>query len=1067
MTDPLDRNDGPASRVPGWKAWQHGPVAWMAGNSVASNILMLVLLAGGVMGVLRIKQEFIPDFDLDVVRITVPYPGASPEEVEQAIVLVVEEAVRSLDGVDEVRSSSREGRGTVNVELLLGADNQRVTQEIKQEVDRIVSFPEESEEPQVVLVTRRRRVLTLVLYGDQNEHVLRELAEQTRNALLALPDITQVELGAVRPVEISIEVSQENLRKYNLTLDQVAQQVRRASVELPGGGMKTRGGEILMRMTDRRDYGHEFADIPIVSTADGSQVLLGDIADVVDGFADIDNFATYNGKPAVILDVYRVGDQTPISVSDAVRKYMAGASGALPPGVGMAIPRDMSDIYRQRMDLLIRNGRIGLVLVLVLLAVFLEARLAFWVTMGIPISFLGAFLILPAVGVSLNMVSMFAFIIALGIVVDDAIVVGENVYRYHQQGVPFLAAAMRGAREVALPVTFSILTNIVTFMPLFFIPGTMGKIFWSIPAVVVLVFTISLIECMFVLPAHLGHHRDRRRRGIGGAIHRAQRAFSDWFSRTIRTVYGPFLKVVLRHRYLMVSSGLAVLATIVGYVFSGRMGMTTFPKIESDRAVATAVLPYGTSVEVTKQVRDRLLRAAEQVVDDNGNDKLTLGIFAQVGVSSGGSGPMGAAAGGSGGHITEITMYLTRPENRPMSTAEVVRLWRKKVGQIAGVESLVFASDRGGPGSGAAMTIELSHHNVAVLDRAGAELADSLERFPEVKDIDDGYSPGKQQFDFKLRPEGRSLGLTSMEVARQVRSCYYGAEAFRQQRGRNEVKVMVRLPKRQRVNEYSLEEMLLRAPSGIEAPLGEVVYMSRNRAYTTIDRRDGQRTVSVTADVERRSQAGQVLAALRKNKLPELVAKYPGLSWEFRGRQEDMKESLSSLKSGFILAVIGIYVLLAIPFRSYVQPAIIMVSIPFGIVGAVFGHIVMGYSLSVMSMMGIVALSGVVVNDALILIEFANRRRRDGLTPHDAVHEAGIRRFRPIMLTTLTTFGGLAPMIFETSRQARFLIPMALSLGYGILGATVISLLLVPSLFLIAEDVRRLFHPHRHGEQLR
>ena len=1037
---------------------QRGPVAWMAGNSVAANILMLVLIAGGIISVLKIKQEFLPEFDLDRVRITVPYPGASPEEVEQAIVLAVEEAVRGLDGVDDVTSSSREGMGTVEVELLRGADNQRVTQEIKQEVDRIVSFPEDAEEPQVVLVTRRRQVLSLMLYGDQNDHVLRELAEQTRNALLALPDITQVELGAVRPIEISIEVPQENLRKYSLTLEEVARRVRGASVELPGGGLKTRAGEILVRMKDRRDYGGEFESIPIVSTPDGTQVLLGEIADVVDGFADIDNFATYNGKPAVMLNVYRVGDQTPVGVSDAVRKYIEDASGDLPRGIGMAIQSDMSDVYRQRMELLMRNGGIGLVLVLVLLSIFLEARLAFWVTMGIPISFLGAFLILPAMGVSLNMVSMFAFIIALGIVVDDAIVVGENVYRYHQQGVPFLTAAIRGARGVALPVTFSILTNIAAFMPLFFIPGTMGKVFWSIPAVVVLVFTISLIECMFVLPAHLGHQRDRCRRGIGGAVHRAQRAFSDWFARMVQTAYGPFLRRVLRHRYLTVSIGLAVLTMTIGYVISGRMGMTTFPKIESDRAVVTAVLPYGTSVDVTKQVRDRLLRAAEEIARDNGGDKLVLGIFAQVGASSGPGGPIGGA-GGSGGHITEVTMHLTPPEHRPMSTAEVVKMWRKKVGPIMGVESVVFASDRGGPGSGAAMTIELSHHDIEVLERASGDLAGSLKTFPTVKDIDDGFSPGKQQFDFKLRPEGRGLGLTAMEVARQVRSSFYGAEAIRQQRGRNEVKVMVRLPKRQRVSEYNLEELLVRTPKGKELPLDEAVYMSRDRAYTNIDRRGGRRTVSVTADVERRSQAGQVLAALRARALPDLVTKRPGLTWQFRGRQEDMKDSLSSLKSGFTLAVIGIYVLLAIPFRSYIQPAIIMVSIPFGVVGAVIGHVLMGYSLSIMSMMGIVALSGVVVNDALILIEFANRRRTAGLAPRDAVHEAGIRRFRPIMLTTMTTFGGLAPMIFETSRQARFLIPMALSLGYGILFATVISLLLVPCLFLIAEDARGLLAP--------
>jgi len=1074
---------------------RHGPVAWMAGNSVAANILMLIFIVGGLYSATKLKQEFLPDVELDLVRVTVPYPGASPEEVEQGIILAVEEAVRGLEGIDEVTSKADEGRGTVTIELLASADNQKLTQEIKQEVDRIVSFPEDAEEPQVVLVSRRREVLSLVLYGDQNaeirkvqiakhrrelaaltgppeqrqretaalnarhdrelrrlaeqnEHALRDLAETTRDALLDLPDITQIELMAVRPIEISIEVSQENQRKYNLTLGAIAQQVRRASVELPGGGIKTRGGEILVRMTDRRDYGPEFEDIPVVSRPDGTQVLLGEIAEINDGFADIDSFASYDGMPAVMMDVYRVGDQTPMGVSQAVRDYIEESAHLLPEGFAMAVRSDQSDVFRQRMELLTRNGAWGLVLVLVLLATFLEARLAFWVTMGIPISFLGTFLIMPALGVSINMVSMFAFIIALGIVVDDAIVVGENIYRYHQQGVPFLAAAVKGTREVALPVTFSILTNIATFMPLFFVPGVIGKIFRAIPGVVVLAFTISLIECMFILPAHLGHQKDWQKGGFMDLVSRPQRAFSHWFSRMIEVVYGPFLRGVLHHRYLTIAVGLATLAVTVGYVASGRMGMTPFEKIESDTAIVTAVLPYGTAVEVTTQVRDKLLAAAEDIRKQNGGKALVEGVYDRI--------------GSGGGHVAEVRIYLTPPENRPMTTSQVVDLWRKKVGPIAGVESLVFESDRGGPGSGAAMTIELNHQSMDVLKDASRDLAEALGNFPKVKDINDGFSPGKQQFNCTLRPEGRSLGLTAFDVARQVRSSFYGAEAIRQQRGRNEVKVMVRLPRAQRVSEYDLDELLIRSPSGIEVPLFEAVTASRDRAYTNIDRRDGRRAVSVTADLKLRSEAGQVLGKLGKTDLPALVAKYPGLTWRFSGRQEDMKESLSSLKSGFVIAIIVVYILLAIPFGSYAQPAIIMVSIPFGIVGAVVGHILLGYSsLTVMSMMGIVALSGVVVNDSLILIEFANRRYKEGLSAFHAVHEAGIRRFRPIMLTTMTTFGGLAPMMLETSRQARFLIPMAISLGFGILFATLISLLLVPSLFMVVEDIRRLIIPQR------
>jgi len=915
----------------------------------------------------------------------------------------------------------------------------------------------------VVLLTRRRSVLSLVLYGDQTEAVLRELAEQLRDRLLTSPDITQVDFSGVRPLEISIEVPRENLRTYNLTLPQIAQRVRASAIELPGGGIKTRGGEILVRMKERRDYGRQFEDIPIVASNDGTDVRLGDIATIVDGFEDVDRFATYNNKPAVMINVYRVGEQTPIQVADAVREKLEEIRPDLPPGIGVEIRRDFSEIYSQRLELLMRNGAWGLGLVLILLAVFLEVRLAFWVTMGIPISFLGSFLLLPALGVTINMVSMFAFIVALGIVVDDAIVVGENVYEYHQQGMPFWKAAVRGARDVALPVTFSILTNIAAFMPMFFVPGTMGKVFKTIPAVVVMVFLISLTECLFVLPAHLSHQKDRDR-GIFGWLHRRQQKLSGWIARAIRNGYGPFLDWVLRYRYVTVSVGVAVLTVTLGFIASGRMGMQLFPRVESDTAIATAVLPYGSSVEETKKVRDRLLRAAEAVTEAHGGEQLVRGVFAKIGSGGGGGGgAFGAAAGAGGGHIVEISIYLTPPEQRPIGTKKLVDLWREETGRIGGLDSLVFESDRGGPGSGAAITVELSHRDIDVLEKASTGLADALELFPEVRDVKDGFSPGKQQFDFTIRPEGESLGLTAFEVARQVRSCFYGAEALRQQRGRNELKVMVRLPKAQRVSEYDLESLLIRTPAGREVPVHQAADRSRDRAYTVINRREGRRTVTVTADCRPASKAGQVLEALKGGDLPELQQRFPGLQYGFEGKQADMRESMSSLIAGFGMAMLVIYALLAIPFRSYVQPAIIMVSIPFGIVGAVIGHLIMGYSLSIISMMGIVALAGVVVNDSLVLIDYANRQRKEGLTPHDAVHVAGVRRFRPILLTTLTTFGGLAPMIFETSRQARFLIPMALSLGYGILFATLISLLLVPCLFLIVEDIRNapgLTDPH-------
>jgi multidrug efflux pump subunit AcrB len=573
---------------------------------------------------------------------------------------------------------------------------------------------------------------------------------------------------------------------------------------------------------------------------------------------------------------------------------------------------------------------------------------------------------------------------------------------------------------------------------MFFVPGFMGKVFSQIPIVVVSVFTISLIESLFILPAHLGHRHTFKEGGIFSKLIHQQQKFSGFFSRMVRTRYGPFLNLALRYRYLTISMGIAVLLVAVGYVKSGRMGFELFPKVESDYAKVTAELPFGSALQKVENVQEILVQAAQEVVAQNGGDQLSEGIYAWL-----------------NGNTSTVRVYLTPPEKRPISTARLTQMWREKVGRLPGLESLKFESDAGGPGRGAAIAVELSHRNIDVLERASAEVAAALRYYPEAVDVDDGFSPGKQQIDFKIQPEAQSLGLQSREVARQVRNAYYGAEVLRQQRGRNEVKVMVRLPEAERITEHSLEEMILRTPAGKEVPLREAVTFTRGRAYTTIDRREGRRVVTVSADARPRSKAGQILNGLKTDILPAIQQKYTGLTYGFEGRQADRRESMSALFKGMGIAMIVIFAMLAVPFNSYIQPIIIMAAIPFGIVGAVVGHLIMGYSLSVVSMFGVVALSGVVVNDSLVLVDFANRRRNSGQPVSQAVGDAAIHRFRPIMLTTLTTFGGLAPMIFETSRQARFLIPMAISLGYGILFATVITLVLVPSFYLVIEDLKK------------
>jgi multidrug efflux pump subunit AcrB len=1023
-----------------------GPIAWMAGNPVASNLLMIVLLVGGLVLGTNIKQEVFPEFTTDTVTVRVVYSGASPEEVEQGIVLSVEEAISGLDGVKEVTCTAAEGSATIVAEAIEGYNLQKLSQDIQSEVDRITSFPEEAEDPVVSIASHKRSVLSLMVYGNTDQLALRKVAEQLRQELIGDPGITQVELAEVSGLQVTIEVPQDKLRAYGLTLSDVADSLAKTSVELPGGGIKTESGEILVRFKERRDYAREFARVPIVTGNDGTQVLLEDIAVVKEDFQNDDIMTTFDGKPAVRIDVYRIGDQTPIGVSDAVHAQLERFNNSLPAGVHVGIRNDMSDIYRQRMDLLLRNAYMGLGLVFVFLALFLEPRLAFWVAMGIPISFLGGMLILGPAGASVNMISMFAFIISLGIVVDDAIVVGENVYTMRQQGMSWIESAAKGAQQIAMPVTFSVLTNIVAFMPMFFVPGVMGKIFKVIPMVVCSVFFVSLVESLFVLPAHLGHGSEREPGKIMKFILYHQQTISHGLLRFVHKVYRPALDRAVTWRYLTVAIGLACLIVAFAYIKSGRLGFTMFPKIESNYAYLTVDMPYGTAKEVTQKVMERAVAAAEKVAAENGGDKLLEGIYAKIG----GTGRRNT----SGSHVFKVQAFLTDADIRPLHTEEFVNKWRRALGAVPGSESVFFESDRGGPGSGSSLEIELSHSDIEVLKRASADLAEALSHYPNVKDIDSGYSPGKRQLDFELLPAGRSLGLTSRNVANQIRASYYGAEVLRQQRGRNEIKVMVRLPEEERASKYDFEELMIRTPDGKDVPLREVVKIKDGRAYTSIDRRNGRRVVSVEADVNPRKDTSQVLSDVVANVIPQLKADYPGLGYSLEGKQADLKESTESLISGLLMAMMLIYALLAIPFRSYFQPLIVMICIPFGIVGAVIGHALLGYSLSLMSLFGIVALSGVVVNDSLVFIDYVNIQRRKGHCAYDAVLEAGTARFRPIMLTTLTTFGGLAPMILETSRQAKFLIPMAVSLGFGIVFATGITLMLVPSFYLIFEDIR-------------
>ncbi len=1037
-----------------------GAVKWMAGNHVAANLLMIILVVGGLIRISSIKQEVFPEISLDTIQVTVTYPGAGPEEVEEGILLQIEENLTGVEGIKEIRSVAKEGVGTVRAELLPGENPDLKLQEIKSEVDRIITFPVDAEKPVITKLLNRFEVISVVVYGDASDRTLREQAEIIREELLAHPEITQVELTGVRPYEIAVEIPEANLRRYNVTMEQVAQQVRLASIDLPGGTIKTRGSEILLRTKGRRHFGPEYADITVLTRPDGTRVRLGDIAKVKDAFADTGMFARFDGKPAAMVKVFRVGEQKPIRISEVVKKYVEQKRDSLPDSLKIASWNDTSELLHSRMNLLEKNAFLGLTLVIIILGLFLEIRLALWVMLGIPISFLGALLLFPYMDVSINMISLFAFILALGILVDDAIIVGENIYEQRQRGKPYLQAAIDGALEVAVPVTFSVLTTVAAFLPLVFVSGMMGKFIRVIPLVVISLMLLSLIESLFVLPAHLAMGGPRPvSRGLIGAIDRVRTGFGRKLDMFISGPYHRFLRFCLRNRYTTVAAGIALLLLTVGIVKGGILKFHFMPVVDGDVIIVSLKMPPGTPVEETARVQKFLEEKAMEVVAEYdrkrpGGDSILRDVYAVVGGTMVEAGNVGSSVD-SRTHLSDMALFLKQSEERGIPAVEIANRWRSKVGDVPGVESIVFTSNV--VRMGANIDIQLAHEDFGVLDIASERIKEALAQYPGVGDIEDNYFKGKRELKFRLTPEARTLGVTEEGLGRQVRGAFYGAEALRFQRGRNEVKVVVRYPEEDRKSLWDLKSMRIRTPDGGELPLTRAAYITEGRGFSEINRTDRKRVINVTASVDdKTANAEEILFDLKQGILSRLANDYPGLAFDMGGEEKERIESMGSMVQGFMLALLAMYALLAIPFKSYSQPLLIMAAIPFGMVGAVAGHLIMGFKLSILSIFGIVALSGVVVNDSLLLIDKMNRNRRQGTELFQSVIDGCKRRFRPILLTSLTTFFGLMPMIMETSVQAQFLIPMAISLAFGILFATGITLLLIPSLYLVLEDVHKL-----------
>ena len=1019
-------------------------IAWFANNSVAANLLMLVIVAGGFTSIPNLVMEVFPELEIQMVIVTVNNPGSTPEEVEETICIPVEEAVHDLDGVQRITSTAQENKGTINIEADADKDLGELIDEVKSRVALITTFPEEAEKPYIVKTTHKRSVMNLTLSGDIDELTLKRLGEKMRDELATLPEITLVELTGVRDYEVAVEVSEETLRRHGLTLNNIASTINRYSQDLSGGTVKAKGGEILLRTKGQAYVARDFEELPIISQNDGSILYLRDIAMIRDGFAEVDRFYSFDGKPTVRIEVFRVGKQSVLRVANAVYDYLERAKPNLPEGLELDVWRDRSLFFKDRFGLMLGNGGSGLILVVVLLGLFLRARVAFWVSIGVPISFLGAIWGMPFLDASLNMMTMFAFILVLGIVVDDAVVVGENIHTHQSTGSRPLYAAEKGTMEVSVPVIFSVLTTVVAFCPLLGMPGVNGQIWGMLPMIVIPCLLFSLVEALLILPAHLSHMRLNKEKNTGpwDAVRRVVNKGLTWF---VRRVYLPVLELCLAWRYLTVALFVFMLAMSVAMVFGGRLKTTFFPHIESDWVNCLLEMEPGTPFEETVRAVKRI-EAAGLTLNKFYADKVPEGVkIIEHTYSS------------ANGNEAGVRLTLLPSQDRSqygISAQDVSVRWYRLIGSIAQAAGLYMRSSLDRRHSD--LTIELAGVDIDSLTKAKARLREMVLAYPGTYEVTNSFREGKREIRIKLKPTAATLGISVSDLARQVRGAFFGVEAQRIVRGREEIKVMVRYPQDTRRSLGTLEDMRIRTPKGAEIPISVVAELVPSRGLVVINRSNRQRVVTISAKVNKEIyKVKEVIAALEKDDLVTLASEFPGVRSQWEGQVKEQSETTDKLASKFALALFIIYALMAVPFKSFLQPAIVMAVIPFSAVGAIWGHIVLGLDISAMSVMGFVALAGVVVNASLVLVYFINRRLSEGEILHKAICTAGEARFRPILLTSLTTLAGLTPLLFEESLQAKFLIPMAVSLGYGIIFSTFTTLILVPVSYFILGDLMK------------
>ncbi len=1019
-----------------------GLVAWFARNHVAANLLMLAVIVVGIAVARNIRQEIYPLFEIDTVEISMQYRGASPEEVEQSILFPIESELRGMELTRRIESTASEGRASVSIEIMPSFDRNRALQEVTAAVSRISLFPDEIEPPNISLGTSRRRGVNYVaVFGDVDEQTLAKLAHHIEDGLLAQPEISLVEPLGIRRPEIIVEVPQAQLRSLDLTLGEIARAIDQSAQDVPAGTMKTSGGDILLKTTERRYFGSEFAEIPIKSNNTGAEVRLGDIARIEDGFEESQSESYYNGRPTVTLSVSASENQAPIDVARAVKRYIDQAQDSLPPSVGVEVRFDRTEDYQERINLLKYNGTIGLILVLLALGFLLELRVAFWTAVGIPVSILGSLILLPLMNASVNMISVFGFIVTLGIVVDDAVVVGEDIFHKISQGMPRMDAAVAGVREMTIPVVFAVSTNIIAFLPLFFVPGESGRFLHVLPAVIIAVFTVSLVEVLLILPSHLSFSRKRANaQSLMSRFDRKQTQLRLKLDKSMERFYKPVLETAIRFRFITIAGFVSCLLVLFAYTMSGRVNFTFNPTIENDYIQGEIEMPTGTPVHRTREVAFIVEAAAKRAMERAGGDDIVRNYNVSVARRN--------------NNEAGVSIKLVPQSQRELTGAEFVNIWREEVPEIPDIESLFF-DYLVGPGGEAAIYVQLAHPDVSTLRLAAEDLGDMLANYPGVADIRKGFGREMPQISFEIKPAGQALGITARDLGQQIRNSFYGAEALRQPRDREELRVMVRLPESDRRSLSGLEGLLIQGANGAEIPISQAAEIIETTAPVRIDRVDGGRVVNVTANViSSITNGNKVLKAMEKKELPDLLQKYPGLRYTLEGEQRDQREATSSLSIGLTASLFAIFAIMASLLRSYIQSTVVLLTIPWGLAGAVLGHIALGFDLSIYSVLGMIALCGMVVNGGFVMAMTRNRYMARGLTANEAIVQAAQRRFRPIFLTAVTTFLGLGPMIFETNEQALFLVPMAISLGLGTLASSVVVLILIPVVFVVVEEIK-------------